>query len=189
MIVIGTSLGGLKALRSILKALPGDFPASVVAVLHRHKQSDDALLDLLQVQSLLPVSEVFDKEPIYPGHVYIAPADYHLFVEPTSLSLSTDELVHFARPSIDVVFESVADTFGPSVIGVVLTGANQDGAAGAVRIKSRGGLLIVEDPQTAECPIMPNGALQSVQPDYVRCVEEIGPLLVELTSNQGAKSQ
>jgi two-component system chemotaxis response regulator CheB len=186
MIVIGTSLGGLNALRAILKRLPERFPVPVVAVLHRHKESDDALVELLQAKSPLPVSEVLDKEPICPGHVYIAPADYHLFVEAGTFSLSTDDLVNYARPSIDVVFESAADSFGTRVIGVVLTGANQDGSVGAFKIKHRGGIVIVEDPQTAECPIMPNGVLHSIKPDYIRPVEEIGPLLIELTLNQAS---
>jgi len=184
MIVIGASLGGMKALRWIITALPSSFPLPIVAILHRHKESDEALVELLQVDARLPVSEVIDKEPIQPGHMYVAPADYHLFIEREYFSLSTDELVQYARPSIDVVFESAADTFGENVIGIILTGANQDGSKGAMRIKDRGGLIIVQDPESAECPIMPAAVLQCVHADYIRPVEEIGQLLLRLAVNR-----
>jgi two-component system, chemotaxis family, protein-glutamate methylesterase/glutaminase len=183
MIVIGASLGGLKALKSIVNKLPPSFPQPIAAALHRHKESDDALAEFIQTGTLLPVSEVVDKEPILPGHVYLAPADYHLFVERDYFSLSTDDLVQFARPSIDVLFESAADTFGPSVIGIVLTGANQDGSKGAIRIKDHGGRIIVQDPKSADCPIMPEATLHAVQADYVCMLEEIGPLLQKLATN------
>jgi len=184
MIVIGASLGGMRALKSIVNSLPASFPLPVVAVLHRHKDSDGVLTELVQIDTAMPVSEVVDKEPILPGHVYIAPADYHLFIESDYFSLSTDDLVQFARPSIDVVFESAADTFGPNVIGVVLTGANQDGSKGATRIKERGGQIIVEDPASADCAIMPAATIQAVKVDYIRALEEIGPLLQQLAGQQ-----
>lgn len=180
MIVIGASLGGMKALKSIVNTLPASFPLPIVAALHRHKESDDALLEVIQIDTELPVSEVVDKEPILPGRVYIAPADYHLFVEREYFSLSTDDLVLFARPSIDVLFESAADSFGSAVIGVILTGASPDGAKGAARIKQQGGRIIVQEPQSADCAIMPEAALHAVQADYIRPLKEIGPLLQQL---------
>lgn len=182
MIVIGASLGGLKALKSILLTLPASFPVPIAAALHRHKESDDAMIDFLQDDISMPITEVIDKEPIEPGHVYLAPADYHLFVEDDHFSLSIDELVLYARPSIDVLFESAAESFGDKVIGVVLTGANQDGARGAGKIKQQGGRIIVEDPDLAECAIMPRATLQAVQVDYIRPIGEIGPLLRELAA-------
>ncbi len=159
IVVIGTSLGGLSALRLLLGGLPKTFPVPVAIVQHRHKSSDQSMSQFLQDYVMLPVQEVEDKDEIRPGHVYIAPADYHLLVEPGYFTLSTDAPVSYARPSIDVLFESAADTYSERVIGVILTGANQDGAQGLARIKAAGGLAIVQMPTTAESPIMPEAAL------------------------------
>src|SRR5258708_3309074 len=112
MIAIGASRGGLKAVQAILRQLPPDFPMPVAIVLHRYREIDDLIVAALQKHSLLPVTEVVDKEPIQPGHVFLAPANYHLLAEPTYFGLSTDEPVQFARPSIDVLFESAAEAFG-----------------------------------------------------------------------------
>ncbi len=183
MIVIGASRGGLKAVQTLLEGLPANFPLPLAMVLHRQKEADDLLQPALQKHSLLPVSEVLDKEIIQPGHVYIAPADYHLLVEKTYFSLSTDEPVLYARPSIDVLFESAADVFGESVIGVVLTGASQDGAHGAVQIQRRGGTVIVQDPTTAESSIMPAAALSATKTLYVKPLEKIAPLLLQITAD------
>ena len=147
-------------MRALLPLFPRTFPTAVVAVLHRHREADDSLIELLRQESALPVSEPLDKEPICPGRVYVAPPDYHLLVERDSFSLSTDDPVQYARPSIDVLFESAADIFGSEVIALVLTGANHDGARGAVRIQEMGGLVLVQDPETAECPVMPTAALE-----------------------------
>jgi two-component system chemotaxis response regulator CheB len=182
MIVMGGSLGGMKAARTILRALPPSFPEAIALVLHRQKEADAPLLEIMQLGLTLPLDEVLDKEPLRPGHVWVAPADYHLFVEDEHLSLSTDEPVNFARPSIDVLFESAADAYGPNVIGVVLTGGNADGASGAASIVRRGGIVIVEDPATAQCPIMPQAAIQATGTSYVRPVEGIASLLVELAA-------
>jgi two-component system chemotaxis response regulator CheB len=156
-------------------------------VLHRHREADDSLVHLLQQGSVLPIREVVDKDPISPGYVYIAPPDYHLLVEPQNFSLSIDNPVQFARPSIDVLFESAADIFGASLIGIVLTGANQDGARGAARIKEKGGLVIVQDPETAESPVMPKAALEATHTTYIRAVGEIATLLMNLTSLEASK--
>jgi two-component system chemotaxis response regulator CheB len=182
MIVVGASLGGLRALVAILRGMPIAFPMPFAVVLHRHKDSDGALLEMLRAESPLPASEPCDKEPMLPGHIYLAPADYHLLVEPTHFSLSIDEPVRYARPSIDVLFESAADAFGGKTIGIVLTGANGDGAVGAARIRARGGRVIVQDPATAEAPQMPQAVLASVNPDYILSLDRIAPLLIELST-------
>lgn len=180
MIVIGGSLGGMAALREILRPLPASFPVPIAVVLHRHRDSDDALVPLLQRELHLPVREVLDKDSIQAGQVHVAPCDYHLLVEPMYFSLSTDDPVQFARPSIDVLFESAADVFGSRVIGVILTGANRDGAHGAREIHRRGGAVIVQEPATAECDVMPAAALSAVPGARVCPPAGIGQLLLEL---------
>jgi two-component system chemotaxis response regulator CheB len=188
MIVLGGSLGGTRALRAILGALPPDFPETIAIALHRARQSeaDDMLVHILQQDCALPVSEPVDKEPIAAAHVYVAPPDYHLLVEGASFSLSTDEPVQYARPSIDVLFESAADMLGSRLTAVVLTGANQDGARGARRVLERGGLVVVENPATAESEIMPLAALETTGTPHVYSAEEIGPFLVRLERRASA---
>lgn len=183
MIVLGASLGGTSALRGILRVLPPDFALPLVAVLHRHRESDDALIDVLRKDSRVPVREACDKDPIPAGCLTVAPADYHLLVEAGHFSLSVDEPVQFARPSIDVLFESAADEWADRTIAVVLTGANQDGARGAARIRERGGIVIVQDPTTAESPVMPAAALFTAGADYVVPVEAMAELLQKLASD------
>jgi two-component system, chemotaxis family, protein-glutamate methylesterase/glutaminase len=180
LVVVGASLGGLAALRTLLGGLPRGFGAPLLIVQHRGRDSDEGLLKLLQRASQLPVCEPDDKEPIAPGRVYLAPADYHLLVEPGHVALSTDAPVNFARPSLDVLFDSAAEAYGDRVVCVVLTGANADGARGAARIKRRGGVLVVQDPATAEASAMPSGALKAAPADRVLPVPEIAPFLVEL---------
>jgi two-component system chemotaxis response regulator CheB len=183
MIVIGASLGGMKALRHILAELPATFPLPIAVVLHRHKESGDSLISIIQSGLALKVSEVVDKDPILPGHVHLSPSDYHLLVEPLYFSLSTDEPVQYARPSIDVLFESAADVYGDKAIGIILTGANHDGALGLRAIRRRGGTAIVQAPADAECPVMPASALETTPDALVRPVAEIAGLLLQLTSS------
>jgi two-component system chemotaxis response regulator CheB len=180
IVVIGTSWGGLAALRELVSALPPAFALPVVLVQHRHRQSDHLLVTLLQDHALLPVCEVEDKAPIRAGSLYIAPADYHLLIEPNHFALSTEEPVRYSRPSIDVTFTSAADAFGSGTVGVVLTGANADGAEGLGRIASRGGLAIVQTPATAESPAMPAAALRAVPHATVLTIAEISALLTNL---------
>jgi two-component system chemotaxis response regulator CheB len=149
--VIGTSLGGLQALEIMLSGLPPDLPIAIAIVQHRHKTSQNELVYFLQQFSKLPIMEPEDKQEIIPGCVYLAPADYHLLVEPGHFALSTDAPVNYARPSIDVLFESAADTYGDRVIGIILSGASHDGAYGLAKIKALGGLAIIQDPNTAAC--------------------------------------
>jgi two-component system chemotaxis response regulator CheB len=175
--VVGTSWGGLSALRELVRGLPADFGLPLVVVQHRHKQSDHLLTSLLQDGTPLNVCEVEDKAPILPGNVYVAPADYHLLVEPGYFSLSTDEPVRYSRPSIDVTFLSVADTYGAHAVGVVLTGANADGAEGLRRIADRGGLALVQLPATAESPTMPAASIAAVPDARALTLEEIAKTL------------
>jgi two-component system chemotaxis response regulator CheB len=188
MIVIGASSGGLRAMQTLLGGLPKTFPLPVAVVLHRHRDAEDILQLVLQRSSALPLIEVTDKELIRPGQVYIAPADYHLLVEPNYFSLSTDEPVLYARPSIDVLFESAADIFGRMAVGVVLTGASQDGARGAAEIQKQGGTVIVQDPATAESPLMPAAALAATRTNFVRPVEQIAATLIQIANSITKKS-
>jgi two-component system chemotaxis response regulator CheB len=177
IIVVGMSAGGLKALETLLGALPSSFPLPIVAVQHRSRESD-RLSSVISARVTLPVHEAEDKDPIEVPGVYIAPADYHLLLEPGSFALSTDEPVSFSRPSIDVLFESAADAYGDGVIGVLLSGANHDGARGLVRIRAVGGASIVQDPRTADHPEMPSAAIALGAVDRVLPLREIAGELV-----------
>ncbi len=173
ILVVGTSWGGLAALKELLSGFAADFALPIVVVQHRHKDSNQLLGALIQERTALQVTEVEDKTPIHPGAVYIAPPDYHLLVERGTLALSVDEPVRFSRPSIDVMFESAADAYGEHVVGVILTGANSDGALGLRRIAERGGVAVVQDPATAESPAMPAAALRAVSTARVMPIPEI----------------
>jgi two-component system, chemotaxis family, protein-glutamate methylesterase/glutaminase len=178
---VGASWGGLHAVGSLLQSLPeATWPAIVVA---QHRSADSLrgeLERLLQTSSRVPVREAGDKDPIEQNTVYIAPPDYHLYVERGWFALSTDERVQHARPSVDVLFESIADSFRERAIGIVLTGANMDGAAGLARIKARGGVAIIQDPGTAEKRTMPDAAIAATAADAILPLEEIGRFLYGL---------
>ena len=180
MIVVGGSLGGFSAVQSILSLLPPQFQTPMAVVLHRNREPGSLLQEGLQRRCALPVVEVEDKEPIAPGRIYLGPPDYHLLVERTHFALSADEPVNYARPSIDVLFESAADAFGAAVIGVVLTGASHDGARGAARIQNRGGVVIVQDPARAERPEMPAAALAATRACQVQALDQIASTLLRL---------
>jgi two-component system chemotaxis response regulator CheB len=180
IVLVGTSWGGLAALRTLIGTLPADFGLPVVVVQHRHRESDGLLARVLQDDTRLCVCEVEDKARIIGGSIYIAPADYHLLVERGHFSLSVDEPVRYSRPSIDVTFVSAADAYGDGVVGVVLTGANADGARGLRRIADRGGLPLVQSPATAESPTMPAAALRVVPEARSLTIEEIGQTLASL---------
>ena len=179
IVVIGTSRGGLNALGIVLAGLPPGFAAPVAIVQHRTKDADSTLADLLQRQTPLPVSDAEDKVPIEAGRVYLAPPDYHLLVGTELLSLSLDEPVIHARPSIDVLFESAATAFGSGVIAVVLTGGSEDGAEGAAAVKRKGGRVIAQDPKEAECAIMPLAVVSRKLADFVLPLSAIPLHLVE----------
>ena len=185
IVVIGASLGGTKALSSLLSALPGHFPLPLGIVLHRAVESDDATLRrLLQGHSTLPVLEAEDKMPIAAGHVYLAPANYHLLVGKTEFSLSTEAPVMFARPSIDVLFESASAAFESKTLGVLLTGASAEGARGAAKIRERGGTVLVQDPETAECPVMPRAAIAADAASSILPLEAIPGVLADLSQHK-----
>ena len=178
MVVVGTSWGGLAALKRLVQGLPEDFAAPLVVVQHRHKDSDSVLARALQTYTALSVCEVEDKMPLSANALFLAPPDYHLLVEADGFSLSTDAPVHYSRPSIDVTFISAADTFGAGVTGVVLTGANDDGARGLQRIVKRGGRAIVQDPMDAEASAMPRAAVRAVPSARVLPLDRIPEALV-----------
>jgi two-component system, chemotaxis family, protein-glutamate methylesterase/glutaminase len=178
VIVIGASWGGLQAVGTLLEGIPQELDQAIVVAQHRSAESSRGVLQsLLQRHIGRPVSEPGDKETIAPRHVYVAPADYHLLVDGGHFALSVDGRVQFARPSIDVLFESVADSYRDRAIGIVLTGANEDGAAGLAAIKRNGGVAIVQDPGTAERRMMPDAAIAAAEADAVLPLEEIGPFL------------
>ena len=167
MVVVGTSLGGLSALSVLLSGLNKSFALPLVIVQHRVKTPDDTLVRLLGVQSTLPVKEPQDKDPVEPGVVFLAPSDYHLMLERDRFALSVEAPHNYARPSIDVLFESAAESHGAGVLGIVLTGSNDDGARGALAIKQRGGRVLVQDPIGAESAIMPAAAIAAAPVDAV----------------------
>ncbi|CAN5543077.1 chemotaxis protein CheB [soil metagenome] len=178
IIVVGTSAGGLKALEMILRELPRGFPVPIVAVQHRSRESSDAYAEVLGRGSALPVREIEDEDVLRAPGVYLAPPDYHVLIEPGRIVLSVDEAVSYSRPSIDVLFESAADVYGPRVLAVLLTGANADGSKGLVRVKQAGGQAIVQDPHTAESPVMPAAGIASANVDRVLPLEQIAAELV-----------
>lgn len=181
VVAIGTSWGGLAALTKLLGDLPTDFGIPIVVVQHRSKDSERLLVQLLQDVTDLKVGEIEDKDPLTPGTVHVAPANYHVLIEDGYASLTIEEPVRFSRPSIDVMFSSAADTYGAAAIGVVLTGANEDGARGLAHIVKRGGLALVQDPKTAEIPIMPQAAIRLVPTAEVLSLETLGPRLIALS--------
>ena len=178
--VVGTSWGGLAALRTLVAGLPDSFQMAVVLVQHRHKDSDHLLRLLLQERSALEVCEVEDKMPLEHGRVYVAPPDYHTLVELGYFSLSTEAPVRYSRPSIDVTFSSAADSYAHRTVGIVLTGANADGADGLRRISDRGGMALVQDPATAESPLMPAAAVKAVARARVMPLPELVAYLASL---------
>ncbi len=180
LIVIGASWGGLAAVSDVIGALPDEMDVAVVIAQHR-RDTGVGLASLLATRTRLAVDDVEDKQPIERGRIYLAPPDYHLLIQRGWFSLSVDDRVHYARPSVDVLFESAAQAYGESVIGVILTGANEDGAAGLARVKELGGVAVIQDPASAERHEMPGAALAATATaDAVLPLEEIGPFLYGL---------
>ncbi len=180
VVTVGASLGGVAALEVFLAGLPRGFRPPIVIVQHRGQVADDALVTLLGRRTGCSVSEPNDKDALEPGRVYVAPADYHLLVEEGSLALSTDGPENCARPSIDVLFESAAEAYGSGVIGVLLTGSSRDGARGCARIKERGGVVLVQEPASAEAGTMPAAALAATRVDRVVALPELPGVLGDL---------
>ena len=180
-IVIGASAGGVEALGLILPALPAKFRPSLLIVLHLPRERPSLLVEIYEKRCALPIREADDKEPIEPGTVYFAPPDYHMLVERNrQIALSTEEPVHFSRPSVDVLFESAADVYGSRLLGVILTGANEDGAAGLHAVHRAGGVTVVQQPDSAKVPLMVVSALQRNPADFVLSLPQIAELLVGL---------
>lgn len=181
-VVMGLSAGGMNALKAFIPALPNSFPLPVAIAQHNSDNASSFLADYLNRIGSLTVKEAEDKEPLCPGCAYLAPAGYHLLIEDDqTFSLSVDPRVNYCCPSIDVLFESAADAFGASLVGVVLTGANGDGSRGLKAIKARGGAAIVQDPATAESPYMPQSALEATAVDHIISLDELAPLLMQLS--------
>src|SRR5471032_958805 len=180
-IVVGASAGGVQALLKIFSALKPGFRLPIITVLHVPDERRSQLAHVFQNRLPLPVKEADDKENIVPGTLYFAAPGYHLSIEQDrSFSFSREERVHYSRPSIDYLFASAADAYGSRLMGILLTGANQDGAAGLLQIQRQGGLTVVQDPNDARVATMPEAALALHQPDYLLSLQGIGRLLVEL---------
>ena len=181
VIAIGASWGGLEAVGKLLEGIPVELEQTIVVALHRAPDSARGVLEwLLQRHIGRPVTEPEDKEELGRSHVYVAPANYHLLVEGTRFALSVDERVQYARPSIDVLFESLSEAYRERAIAIVLTGTNKDGARGLAAIKTRGGVGVVQDPRTAERPQMPEAAIAAAEADAILPLEEIPHFLYGL---------
>jgi two-component system chemotaxis response regulator CheB len=181
-VVVGASAGAVDALLRILPSLPANFPLPVMIVVHLPPDKGSILPNLLASYCSIEVKEAEDKEDIRPGTAYLAPPDYHLLVEPDfRLSLSSDEPVQYSRPSIDVLFESAVDAYGSDLVGVVLTGANHDGASGLRKIGEAGGRGLVQSPETAEASAMPHAALEACPSASSMTLEQIAATLSSLS--------
>jgi two-component system, chemotaxis family, protein-glutamate methylesterase/glutaminase len=183
-VAVGTSLGGFDALKTVLGALPEHFPLAIGIVQHRSNEDSGALAPLLANYTPMPVLEVDDKEMINQGHIYICPSNYHLLIDGDHFALSADAAVLHARPSIDLFFESAAESFRDSVIGLLLTGMSKDGAAGLRKIKEAGGYAVVQDPAEAEGHVMPQAAIASGPVDEILALRDIAPHLIALCAGQ-----
>lgn len=181
-IVMGVSSGGMQAMKVMFSLLPKDFNVPIIIVQHIGAHSDGEWIKLLDDKCSLKIKEADEKEIIEGGTIYIAPPNYHLLIETNkTVSLSIEGRVNFARPAIDVLFESAAETYRNKLIGVILTGSNYDGTKGMKRIKECGGLTIAQDPDTAASPFMPASAIAAMQPDYILSLENIMELLIKIT--------
>ena len=180
-VVIGASAGGFEALLTILKDMPAGYPMPLVVVLHLPDTHESRLAELFGYRLSVQVREARDKEPLAPGILYFAPSGYHLSIENDySFSLSCEDRVAYARPSIDVLFASAADAYGKALAGILLTGANYDGATGLAGMQVAGALTIVQDPSSAEVPTMPEAAIRAMTPDLILTLAEIHSVLCKL---------
>ena len=189
-LVIGCSAGGMTALERLLSQLPAGLRLPVMVVQHLHPQEDGFLVQYLAARCALAVREAQDKEPVRPATIYLAPPGYHLLVErDRTLALSVDDKVNFSRPSIDVLFESAARAWGAGLVGVLLTGANQDGTQGQRIIHALGGLTIAQDPGEAEFPAMPRAAIDAGAVEQVLTLDGIASLLGAIDRSLAARPQ
>jgi two-component system, chemotaxis family, protein-glutamate methylesterase/glutaminase len=180
VVAIGSSAGGLRSLTEVLRVLPTDFPCSILVVQHLDPRKKSLMADLLNRVTNIRVKQAEHGEALLPGVAYIAPPDEHMLAGPGKIQLAHSQLIHFLRPSVDLLFESVAGTYGSRCIGVVLSGSLRDGAAGVRAIKQAGGTTVVEDPQHAEFSSMPRAAIGTSCVDHVAPLERLGPLLEKL---------
>lgn len=180
-IVIGVSSGGMKAMKIMFSHLPKDFKTPIIIVQHIGSHSDSQWIQLLNEAYFVGIKEADEKEKIEIGNVYYAQPNYHLLIEKDkTFSLTIDERVNYARPSIDVLFESAAEAYENRLIGIILTGSNNDGTKGIKRIQELGGLTIVQDPKTADAACIPASAISAIQPDLILTLEDIIKLLIKL---------
>jgi len=181
-VVIGSSAGGLNALKTLFRGLDRNFKLPVIMVQHISPDSENYMVHILNDLKKIPVKEADEKERPVPGTAYMAPPNYHLLIEPDrTFTLTVDERVNYARPSIDVLFETAAEAYKDTLIGIILTGANNDGSRGLKKIRDFGGLTIVQDPETAEVDSMPRAAIQAAHPHHTIALEEIAALLNSLS--------
>lgn len=184
-VVIGTSAGGLTALSTLLEKLPFNYPLPIIIVQHRSKEPRDLLEEILQTKCKLKVKQADEKESIESGFVYIAPPDYHLLIENDyTFSLTADEAVLYSRPSIDVLFESAASVYANSLVGIILTGANSDGAIGIRTIAEKNGLTIAQNPDEALFPAMPLASIETKKVNHIFTLSEIQSFLVNSIHQQ-----
>ena len=186
-VAIGASAGGVQALSELLPALPARARVSVFVVLHLPRDRPSLLVEVFSRKCALVVCEAEDKEPILPGTVYFAPTNYHLLIDQgPQLALSADDLVHHSRPSIDVLFESAAEIYRERLLGVILTGASEDGARGLAAVHDAGGITVIQEPQTAQSSLMVTSALRRRSPDLVLSLGGIARLFAGFAVNAGA---
>ncbi|MBV8549164.1 MAG: chemotaxis protein CheB [Alphaproteobacteria bacterium] len=184
-VVMGLSAGGMDALKILVPALPAAFPLPIVIAQHIGENSDGFFAEYLNSVTPLTVKEAEDKEPICAGYIYMAPGGYHLLVESDyCFGLSMDPRVNYCCPSIDVLFESAAEAFGHTLIGVILTGANHDGSQGLKTVHAYGGLTIVQNPTQARASVMPRAALETTPVDHIVDIDGVAPLLTKLSTLQ-----
>lgn len=182
VLLIGGSAGSLQVLFSLFPAIKPDFTFAIVIILHRRNSADSALSELLSTKTLAPTLEAEDKDPVLPGTFYLAPADYHLLIEKNgTFSLDYSEKINFSRPSIDVTFECAAEIYGPSLVAMLLSGANEDGTKGLLAIRKSGGTTVVQNPETAQMPFMPQHAISNGAADYVLAVDEMAGFINNLS--------
>lgn len=183
VVIIGGSAGSLNALMQILPELSALNSFALVIVLHRRGTDDMTLEELIKIKTEVPVKIIEDKEPLVPGFLYVAPSNYHLlFEKEETMSLDTSEKVNYSRPSIDVSFESAAEIYGDSLIGILLSGSNADGTEGLKTIQKAGGIIIVQDPDSADMPFMPNNAIRHTTPDFILNTDEILKFIISVNS-------
>lgn len=183
VVIIGGSAGSLNALMQILPELSALNSFALVIVLHRRGTDDMTLEELIKIKTEVPVKIIEDKEPLVPGFLYVAPSNYHLlFEKEETMSLDTSEKVNYSRPSIDVTFESAAEIYGDSLIGILLSGSNADGTEGLKTIQKAGGIIVVQDPDSADMPFMPNNAILNTTPDFILNTDEILKFIISVNS-------